>query len=194
MAKLVINDEVKERGTSIIVNSQDDFIQLCKITGIKMSDDLRYIELTVENESGLTNTSRIYLPKEESEYSESSKYEMAVNIFVRNMANILRRFKGENASVEADNVVQLAQKVIAAVTPLLHSKKVYTLFELNENDKGIFTRIAGIAPFADNPKDLFVSKKQLQLLEKKNGTGVTPDNDANFMATPTKVEGNKPPF
>lgn len=192
MAKIVINDSVKERSSSIVVNELEDFVQLCTIKKVTLSEDNKYYEIEVENEQGLTNTSRFYLPKDESEYQSAEKFKMAENIYIRNVTNLYRRFAGPTAVIEANDYVDLISKVIAKITPMPATKKVYTLFELNENDNGIFTRIAGIVPFADNKSDHIISKKQRALLEKKQGAKATPTDDQEFMKTPESTNGKTP--
>jgi len=194
MAKLVINDQVKERSSSIVVREESDFIQFCKINKVTLSEDKLYYEIEVENEEGLTNTSRFYLPKDESRYETKEKFTTAVNIFVRNVANLYRRYAGPAATIEANDYIELIERVIDKITPVLNTKKFYVMMELTENDKGIFTRIAGIVPFADNKNDLVVLKKQKELLKKKNGEGASPNDDNDFMK-PTSSAGNgKIPF
>ncbi len=184
MARIVIDDNTKERGSSIVIREEADFIQECKITDITLDSEKKFVEVTVENMNGLTCSSRFYLPKEPKAYENEKKYQNACDIFIKNMVNILRRYKGAKVTLDAQDEVDLAEKVIRIVTPLLNTRTVYTLFELNENEKGIFTRISGIAPFADSPKELYVSAGQKKLLAKKNGEEATPDADSKFMNSP----------
>lgn len=188
MSKIIIDSNVKERTDAILIREESDFVQLCTVKRVSLSEDKKYYEVEVENENGFTNTSRFYLPKNEEDYATKDKYVMATNIFVRNVANLYRRYAGPTATIEANDFVELIEKVIHKITPVLHTKKFYVMFELNKNDKGIFTRIAGIAPFADKKEDLIVSRKQLNLLKEKNGEGVTPDNDAEFMKPTLKSQ------
>lgn len=191
MSKTIkIDDSVKERSNSILVRSEEDFVQLCTIESVVLSEDSKYYEVTVSNESGATLTSRFYLPKEEHEYENEQKFKAAETIFIRNVTNIFRRFEGQNSTIQAMDYVDLVNKVISKITPKLKTKKVYTLFELTKNDRGIFTRIAGIVPFADTSKELVVSRKQKDLLkELLDSKDVTPDSDSQFMQTPKEDPG-----
>lgn len=178
MKKMVLDDSIKERSSTIVINEEEDFIQECTIKKVELSEDGAYYAVEVENNDGRTLESRFYLPVDRG---DEKKYEIACNIFLRNLKNILSRFS-KNAVVEADTFEELTHKVIKLIDPKLSSRKVYTLFELTKNDNGIFTRIAGVAPFADNPKELFITKRQKALLEEKKGIGIKPDDDSiKFM-------------
>lgn len=185
----VIDESTSEGGKSIIVNEEKDFIQLCKITKYVLSNDQKYIDAEVTNERGKTCSSRYYLPKEASEYDDEKKYKTAVRIFLSNMANVGRKFKGADYKVEGKNALDVANKVITAITPSLSSKKVYTLFELTENEKGIFTRIGAFSPFADKAEDLNINPKQKELLNKKSGSVAKPDSD---FLPPTGADQKSP--
>lgn len=191
MSKLIkIDDSVKERPNSILVRNEEDFVQLCTIESITLSEDSKYYEVTVSNESGATLSSRFYLPKEENEYENEQKFKAAETIFIRNATNLLRRFEGQNSTIQAVDYVDLINKVITKITPKLKTKKVYTLFELTKNDRGIFTRISGIAPFADTSKELVIPRKQKELLkELMDSKNVTPDSDDQFMQSPKENPG-----
>lgn len=173
----VIDESTSEGGKSIVVNEEKDFIQLCKITKYVLSDDQKYIDVEVTNDRGKTCSTRFYLPKEESEYADEKKYKTAVRIFLSNMANVGRKFRGADYKVEGKNALDVANKVITAITPSLGSKKLYTLFELTENDKGIFTRIGAFSPFAEKAEDLSINPKQKELLHKRSNSSAKPDVD-----------------
>lgn len=165
----VIDSTTSEGGSkNIIIYEEQDFIQQCKITKYTLSDDNKYIDIEVKNLQGKVCNSRMYLPKEKSEYATEEKYNNAVRIFLGNMANIARKFKGEDYKVEGRDAIEVVTKVIRDITPFLNSKTVYVLFELTENDKGIFTRIGSFSPFGEKESDLKVSVKQKTLLHKKN--------------------------
>lgn len=184
-----IDDSVRERSNFIVIKNEEDFIQKCTIDSVVLSEDNKYYEVTVTNEEGGSLSSRFYLPKNEDDYENPQKFKAAESIYIRNVTNLFRRFEGKNATIQAVDYVDLIQKVIDRITPKLNSKKVFTLFELTKNDKGIFTKIAGIIPFADSEKELFVSKKQKALFEELlKERNITPDSDDQFMQPPQNLE------
>jgi len=186
---LFVIDSTTNEGSgskNIVIYGEADFIQECEITKYELSADKLYIQAEVVNKQGKTSNARYYLPKAKESYETEDKYKTAVRIFLGNMANIARKFKGEDYKVEGKDALDVAEKVIAAITPMLKGKKLFVLFELTENSKGIFSRIGSFSPFANNAKDLIISQKQKDLLEKrKNGT-TKPDAETNF--TPSKTD------
>lgn len=186
----VIDENTSEGGKNISIFEEKDFIQLCEITKYELDPEEKYINCEVKNERGKISTKRFYLPKDKSEYPDEKKYTSAVRTFVSNMANIARRFKGKDFKVEGKNALDMAQKVISIVHPILATKKVHVLFELNKGDRGTFTNVSSFSPFADDAKDLTISAAQKVLLhEFRSGksSGVEADVD-------TPPAGGKIPF
>jgi len=141
----------------IVVKSETDFIQCGKITEIKSEEN--YYNIVFTSLQGKTAEKRLYHPKEDNEMSK--------DIFLRFCTNILNRFN-INEEIKANTPIEFANKVFSLVNPLLRTKEVYCLVELSESKDGkIYTNIGSFSPFADKEDDLYVSKKQKDLLAKK---------------------------
>ena len=177
----VIDNTTSEgRSKNISIYGTNDFIQQCEVTKYELSDDKTYIQAEVVNGQGKVSNARYYLPKDKDKYETEDKYKVAVRIFLGNMANVARKYKGEDFKIEGSSALDVAEKVIVAIKPLLKGKKLFVLFELTENTKGIFTRIGSFSPFANKAEDLIISQKQKDLLEKKKTGGAKPDADTTF--------------
>lgn len=177
------NTQESSGGKYIQIYEEKDFIQgNCTLTTLELSSDNRYIQLEVTNPTGQIANKRMYLPKTKSEYVGEDKFMNAVKVFMGNVANLARRYKGEAYTASGANALEIAQKLIADVTPMMSMKKVAVSLELVESPDGkMYTNIGSFAPFADTTETLTVEPKQKLLLAKKLAqatAAVTPDTDA----------------
>lgn len=196
MENLFVIDSTTNEGTSksIFINSEADFVQQGKITKLELSEDNKFYMVNFTNKAGqsLKYDKRYYLPKDKSEYADEEKYKKAVQIFLSNMANLGRKFKGEDYKVEGSSALDVALKVIGAVKPLLN-KEIFAFFELEKKDKGIFPNLGSFSPFGTIKEELMVkiNAKQKELLEEKRNYKTSPDSDGtavSFNETPKPTD------
>lgn len=185
----IIDEKTSEGGSkNISIRTVEDFIQKGKITLFKLSDDQKFIEVNFANVQGQTfkYNKRFYLPKDASEYDSTEKYAKAIQIFMGNMANVARKIKGEDYKVEGTSALDVAKKVITAVSQSIGSKEIFCFIELEEkkDNGGIWPSIGSFSPFGNTKEDLLskVNSKQKDLLSKRDrefeaNKNATPDED-----------------
>ena len=166
------------KSTVINVRTEEDFIQKGKITKLEIPEDERWLHVEFTNDKGLTANKNFFFPKDNG---DAEKYKTSVRIFMGNIANIGRKYKGGDYSVTGNSAVEVARKMIKDVAPMLNGKEVYCLMELNEGKDGkIYTNVGAFGPFSETGKDIFVSQKQKEMLVRKlnyKNSDVKPDAD-----------------
>lgn len=170
---------------SINVKSEDDFIQEGKITKYELSDDNRYIKIEFANTKGQTSNGSAWLPKAESDYSDADAYKKAVTGFMNNMTNISRKLISDTYTCDGRDAVDVATKVINAVSSKLASKTVFCKMDLNKSKDGkIYTNVSSYSPFAFSKEDIFISNKQKDLLKEKLAYRPDAEKTAEFKTMP----------
>ena len=186
---LFVIDENSNDGTSkyIGIRNEDDFIKFGKLTKYAISEDGKYIEANFTTKDGLSLRfdKRYNLPISKENYKSEEKYNKAVQIFLNNMVNIGKKFKGDTYKVSGTDALDLAKKVIADITPLMKTKDIWAFFELEEKEKGIFPNLGSFSPFGNTKEELVgkVTSTQKNLLEKRKTGGAKPDADVKFDTT-----------
>ena len=183
----------------VTIDKIEDFVQKGKISKLEIPEDQRWLHVEFTSESGGTTNKNFFFPQDTG---DKEKYDKSVKFFLANMANIGRRYKGTNYAVSGNTLLEVAQKVIRDITPLLN-KPVYCLLELNEGKDGkIYTNVGSFSPFSDNGTDLFVTQKQKDMFAKKGSykpdTDVKPASNDDFanasfnMPDAPVIEGDMP--
>lgn len=179
------------------VNAPDDFVQLCKITDIVIEND--YFQVVGKVKSGeVISTSRQYYP-DEKRATSPEKYQKAINIRLALIANILRRFYGEDYVLEVPEGTgwtEMLKMVKEKCEPHFDKTLLWVKLVIEKSPKGYFTNISSFAPFenyvADKAPKLKTTAQDINALKERNeAVQATPDSDTSNT---TSAKADDDPF
>lgn len=183
-----IDPNVKESTPSkfVLIEKEDDFVQdNVYIKSLELDpEENRYFQVTAERNGQQMQTQRQYFPDKSSARNEET-FKKASQIKRGLLANILRKFKGEDAAVQADNWVDMVRKIDEACKPHYSSTPLRVKLELVENQGKFYSNISTFSPFENmsvpsNQSKLRVTAKDKQMLRNKlEEEKVKPDSDSS---------------
>ncbi len=170
----------------ITVEKEEDFVQdNLIIKSLELSEDGRYFVINGEKNGKTVQTQRQYFPERETAQNEET-YKKAFSIKQGLLAHFLRKFKGEDAVVDAEGWQDLVRKIDAACKSLYPTTLLRTKLELVENKGKYYSNISTFGPFESTtvPRSesaLKLTGKDRQMLRNKlREESIVPDKDADI--------------
>jgi len=185
-----IDENVQEELPSkyLIIDKEEDFIQdNVFIKDIEIDPEGRYFSIIATKDGKELQTQRQYFPERERARSEET-FKKAASIKQALLTNILRKFKGEDATLTATSWIDLVTKVRDICKPHFESTPLRAKLELVQNKGKYYTNISTFAPFelmSVERKDTNhkITEKDRQMLKNKlTDATATPDVDPGDTA------------
>lgn len=185
-----IDENVQEELPSkyLIIDKEEDFIQDgVFIKDIEIDPEGRYFSIIATKDGKELQTQRQYFPERERARSEET-FKKAASIKQALLTNILRKFKGEDATLTATSWIDLVTKVRDICKPYFESTPLRVKLELVQNKGKYYTNISTFAPFelmSVERKDTNhkITEKDRQMLKNKlTDATATPDVDPGDTA------------
>ncbi len=168
----------------ITIEKEEDFVQEnVLIKSLELSEDGRFFIINAEKNGRNLQTQRQYFPDRETSQNEDT-YKKAFSIKQGLLANFLRKFKGEDAVVDAQGWHDLVKKIDAACKPAYATTPLRVKLELVESKGKYFSNIATFGPFElmtipASESSLKITGKDRQMLRNKlREESIVPDKDS----------------
>ncbi len=182
----ITNDTEETVGLNYItVDKEEDFVQdNLLVKSLELSEDGRFFIITAEKNGKTIQTQRQYFPDRSTAQNDES-FKKAFSIKQGLLAHFLRRFKGEDAVIDAEGWQDLVKKIDAACKPLYATIPLRTKLELVENKGKYYSNISTFGPFEHMsiPRSESVlkitGKDRVMLKNKLREESIVPDKDVD---------------
>lgn len=170
------------------ITREEDFIvenvhvKELKYDSVNGSD---YFEIIVSTKDGRELRSGYQFIPDKGKSKSEEAYNKAMSLRQGLLTNLLRRYKGEQAVLEAASWKEAVDKVNAACSPLYESTPLRAKLMLGKSSKDgkYYTNISVFAPFENmtvpkaESRHIITNKDKLDLANKNREDSVTPDPD-----------------
>ncbi len=181
-----IDQNVEEAAPSkyVLIEKEGDYIQdNVYIKSLEIGEDNRFYIITAVKGGQEMQTQRQYFPDRSTAQNDET-YKKAISIKQGLLANFLRKFKGEDATVQAASWTELVRKIDEECKSLYATTPLRVKLELVENKGKYYSNISTFAPFERMEVPLSESRHKItardkQMLRNKLSEDmIVPDSDS----------------
>lgn len=173
-------------GNYFQIQRDEDFILenvLMKELRYDVINDKEYFEITTVTKDGKELKSGYQFIPDKSRSNSEEAFNKAVSMRQGLLTNILRRYKGEQAVLEANSWKEAVEKINATCSPMYETTPLRVKLALNKSikDSKYYTNISVFAPFENMtvPKEqtrhIISNRDKLDLANKNREDSVRPD-------------------